>query len=115
MLVGLLSVIFAQNLPGLDASNLELFVVVAVLILANTAIVLAAARRQVSFESLVVTFLVRIAVNVGLVILARIVLGPNDLAVGHTLFFVLLLSLLTSMHDRFQPVYVARRARESVG
>jgi hypothetical protein len=88
---------------------------VAVLIVANTAIVIAAARRQVSFESLLVTFIVRIAVNVALVLVARTVLGPTDLNVGHTLFFVLLLSLLTSMHDRYQPVYVARVARERQG
>ena len=115
VLVGLLSVIFSQSLPGLHVSKLELFVGVAVLIVANTAIVIAAARRQVSFESLFVTFLVRIGVNVALVLVARIVLGPNDLNVGHTLFFVLLLSLLTSMHDRYQPVYVARVARERQG
>ena len=47
------------------------------LIVVNTAVVIAAARRQVSFESLVVTFLVRIAVNVVLVLVARIVLGPT--------------------------------------
>ena len=44
-----------------------------------------AAARQVSFESPVVTFLVRIAVNVVLVLIARVVLGPTDLNVGHTL------------------------------
>ena len=115
VLVGLLSVIFSQSLPGLHVSKVELFVGVAVLIVVNTAIVIAAARRQVSFESLLVTFLVRIAVNVALVLVARIVLGPNDLNVGHTLFFVLLLSLLTSMHDRYQPVYVARVVRERQG
>ena len=115
VLVGLLSVIFSQSLPGLHVSKLELFVGVAVLIVVNTAIVIAAARRQVSFESLLVTFLVRIAVNVALVLVARIVLGPTDLNVGHTLFFVLLLSLLTSMHDRYQPVYVARVVRERQG
>ena len=47
--------------------------------------------------------------------IARVVLGPTDLNVGHTLFFVLLLSLLTSMHDRYQPVYVARVVRERQG
>jgi hypothetical protein len=115
VLVGLLSVIFSQSLPGLHVSKLELFVGVAVLIVVNTAVVIAAAQRQVSFESLVVTFLVRIAVNVVLVLVARIVLGPTDLNVGHALFFVLLLSLLTSMHDRYQPMYVARVVRERQG
>jgi hypothetical protein len=115
VLVGLLSVIFSQSLPGLHVSKLELFVGVAVLILVNTAIVIAAARRQVSFESLLVTFLVRIVVNEALVVIARIVLGPIDLDVVHTSFFVLLLSLVTSLHDRFQPVYVARVARERQG
>ena len=110
VLVGLLSVIFAENLPGLDASPLELFVGVSVLIVLNVAIVLAAARRAVSFESLALTFLVRIAVNVVLVVVARVLLGSSDLALGHALFFVMLLSLLTSMHDRYQPMYVARLA-----
>ena len=40
---------------------------------------------------------------------------PGPLVPGHTLFFVLLLSLLTSMHDRYQPVYVARVERERQG
>jgi hypothetical protein len=114
VLVGLLSVIFAENLPGLDASPVELFVGIVVLIVLNVAIVLAAARRQVSFESLVVTFLVRIAVNAALVEVARFLIGPDDLAVGHALFFVMLLSLLTSMHDRYQPMHVARRAAAGV-
>ena len=80
------------------------------LIVLNVAIVLAAARRAVSFESLALTFLVRIAVNVVLVVVARVLLGSSDLALGHALFFVMLLSLLTSMHDRYHPMYVARLA-----
>ena len=58
---------------------------------------------------------VRLNLDKEAVQVARIVLGPNDLNVGHTLFFVLLLSLLTSMHDRYQPVYVARVVRERQG
>lgn len=108
VLVGLLSVIFAQTLPGVDASNLELFVGTSAFVVANAALVLAASRRALSVESLFLAFGVRIAVNVGLVAIARVLLGAGDLDVGNTLFFVLLLSLLTTLHDAWQPVHAHR-------
>jgi hypothetical protein len=113
VLVGLLSVVFAQTLPGVRASDLELFVGTSAFVVANAAIVLAAARRAVSFESLAVTFAVRIGVNVALVALARLLLGARDIDVSNTLFFVVLLSLLTTLHDAWQPVH-AHRVRTPV-
>ncbi len=46
VLLGLLSVIFAQTLPGLEASNLQLFVGVAVVVVVNAAFTLAMATRS---------------------------------------------------------------------
>ncbi|WP_235537252.1 hypothetical protein [Nocardioides sp. Soil805] len=113
VLVGLLSVIFAQTVPGVRASNLELLVGISVLVVLNAAVVLAAARRGRSTESLLVAFGVRIALNVGLVLVARVLLGPRDIDEGAAFFFVLLLSLLTTLHDAWQPVH-AYRARHEV-
>ena len=50
----------------------------------------------------------KIVVNIGLVLLARLVLGGNALDLSATFFFVLLLSLLVTMHDRFAPVAAVR-------
>ena len=113
-LVGLLAVVFAQTLPDVRASNTQLFIGVAAFVVVNAAITLAAARRAISFESLAVTFVVRFAVNIGLVVLASWLLGREGGGIneGHTVFFVFLLSLLTALHDRFQPVYAWRRKNE---
>jgi hypothetical protein len=117
VLVGLLSVLFAQVLPGVDASPTEVFVGVSVFVLINAMMVLAMHRRSHSIESLAVTFLVRICANVALVIIEGWVLGRvgGSLSYGHTLFFVLLLSLVTTMHDRWYPVYDWRRTQQQSG
>jgi hypothetical protein len=115
VLVGLLSVIFGQTLPGVRASEAELFVGVAGFVVVNAAMTLAAARRSVSFESLAAAFGVRVAVNVGLVLVASWLLDREGggLQEGNALFFVLLLSLLTTLHDRYQPVHAHRAADPS--
>lgn len=112
VLVGLLSVIFAQVLPNVRSTNMQLFLGVGVFVVINTAISLWAARGSRSLESAAATFLVRVAINVFLVAVAEWFLGRNngDLSWVSALFFVLLLSLLTSMHDRFQPVHDVRAA-----
>ena len=66
------------------------------------------ARRVGSREGLAAAFFARSLTNVGLVLVARLILGGNALDVGATLFFVLLLSLLVTMHDRFAPVGAVR-------
>jgi hypothetical protein len=116
-LVGLLSVVFAQLLPGMRASAVQVFVGTGLLVVVNAGIVLALSRRQVSAESLVVTFLFRVVVNVGLVLLAEWFLGgrSGDLDAGATAFFLLLLSLLTTLHDRYLPVHAVRASAASPG
>jgi hypothetical protein len=110
VLVGLLSVLFAQILPGIRSSEVQLLVGTAVLVLVNAAVVLIAARRAVTTESLVVVFVVRLVVNGALVLLAEWFLGtaPGDIHAGNAFFFLFLLSLLTTLHDRFQPVHAYR-------
>ncbi len=111
-LVGLLSVLFAQILPGVRSTEVQLFIGTTVLVVVNAAIVLVAARRAVTTGSLLVGFLVRLAVNWTLVLLAEwfLGLGPGDINAGNALFFLSLLALLTTLHDHYQPVH-AYRAR----
>ena len=112
VLLGLLSVIFGQTLPGFHGSNLQLFVGVAIVVVINAAFSLALARRARTVESTAVAFLARMAGNVVLVVVAAWLLPTSDadISVGATLFFLTMISLLTTLHDRWQPV-VAYRAR----
>jgi hypothetical protein len=114
VLVGLLCVLFSQVLPGVDAGPAAMFVGVAVLVVVNVAITLAAHRHSRQVASLGVTFLVRIAVNIALVAVEGQLLGRigGELAYPHTLFFVVLLSLLLTMHERWHPVSDWRRTED---
>ncbi len=112
VLVGLLSVLFAQILPGVRSSEVQLFIGTTILVVVNAAIVLIAARRAVTTGSLVVAFAFRLAVNGALVVVAELFFGtaPGDINAGSAFFFLFLLSLLTTLHDHYQPVH-AYRAR----
>lgn len=108
VLIGLLSTIYARILPGLEVSDLRMFVGIAGYVVVNAAISIAFARRSGTREGLAGDFGVRVVVNLGLVLLARLLLGGNALDESATVFFVLLLSLLVTMHDRFSPVAAVR-------
>jgi hypothetical protein len=112
LLVGLISVIFGQVLPDLTASNGQLFLGTAILVVLNAALSLAAARRTRSLESLVAAFGIRALMNCGLVLVAEALLGRGEGSLNrvNAIFFVLLLTLITTLHDRYQPVHGARVA-----
>ena len=109
MLVGLLSVIFSQTLPGHERRNLELFVGHRRLRRGERR---AGARRGParpwSSSRWRLSFAVRMAVNAGLVLVGVAAAGPGDLNVSAALFYVMLLSLLTTLHDRWLPVHSVR-------
>ncbi|WP_244930227.1 hypothetical protein [Nocardioides sp. W7] len=112
VLVGLLAVVFAQMLPDFTGSTSDLFVGVAVVVVLNAGITLVAARRHWTVGSLTVTFVIRLAVNVVLVVLADEVLpgGEAQLDGFDTMFFLSLISLITTLHDRWRPVHEVRAA-----
>lgn len=107
-LIGLLSTVYARILPGLNVSELRMFVGIALYVLANVVVSLLVARHVGSRTGLLAAFTSRVLVNIGLVIAARLFLGTGALALWDTLFFVFLLSLLITYHDRFAPVSVLR-------
>ena len=84
VLIGLLSTIYARILPGLDVSDLQMFVGIAVYVVVNAAISIAFAKRAGTREGLAGDFGVRVVVNVGLVLLARLVLGAGALDLSAT-------------------------------
>jgi hypothetical protein len=111
-LIGLISVIFGQVLPGVEASELEVFLGIAIFVVVNSAIGLWSAKRGYSWDSAAKSFGVVFATNVGLVIVANLLLirRDGDLRLVDTLFFVFLFSILTMLYDRYRPVYEYRRA-----
>ncbi|WP_127506868.1 hypothetical protein [Actinoplanes solisilvae] len=114
VLMGLLWVIYAEVLPEGQAGTTQLFLGVAVFVVINAAISLFIARRTRSFESALAAFAVRALINVGLILVASWLVG-GTLQRGNAIFFVLLLSLITLLDDRFRPVHEARFAPSVVG
>jgi hypothetical protein len=102
-LIGLLFVIFASVLPTTELNNLRLFSGVAVFVVLNAVISLWVARRHYSTESVLATFVARIVVNFGLIVLLDVVFGTRT-SLGDLIFFLLLFSVLITLYDRYRPV-----------
>jgi hypothetical protein len=111
-MVSLVSVIFAQILPEVRATNLELAIGVAFVIALNTVVSHWFARRGTEWASMIRQFVVMAVINFGLVLIYSFILpaGESDgsINLGNTLFFVLLLTLLVVLYDRYRAVYDAR-------
>jgi hypothetical protein len=112
-LVGLITVIYGEALPGLDASAWQLFVGLGALVVVNAAISVGLARARVGADNALVAFVARLATNAGLVVVFRLVLGGDRMDLPAALFFVAMLSLLTLLFDRFLPVHAVRLRREA--
>ena len=108
VLVGLVSIIYGQILPGVDRTPVQLFVGIGTVVLVNAAITLAFSRRSWSPEGAAASFGLRLLINVVLVVLVKFVLDISLIG-GATLFFLCMISLLTTLHDRYQPAYAWRR------
>ncbi|WP_202873237.1 hypothetical protein [Kribbella capetownensis] len=116
-LIGLISVIYGRVLPGVEATDLQLFFGIAVFVILNSAIGLWSARRGYGWDSALISFAVVFAVNIGLVIVDLLLLrrfGGGDLRLSDTFFFVFLVSILTMLYDRYRPVADYRAAHPEV-
>jgi hypothetical protein len=115
VLVGLISVVYGQVLPGIDSSPVQLFFGVAVVVVVNAGFTVLMARRARTIQSLGWAFLARLAANVALVVAAELLLGagrPGDVDGPTLLFFLGLISLITTLHDRWRPVLAVRVMEE---
>ncbi|MBM6400531.1 hypothetical protein [Phycicoccus sonneratiae] len=112
LLVGLLCVIYGQILPGLDASPLEVLAFTGTYVVLNAAIGLVLVRRIGSREGVLAAFGLRLGINVVAVVVARMVLGTGAIPLWGTLFFLTLLALLVTLHDRWAPVAAVRREED---
>jgi hypothetical protein len=101
IMVALIAVIFGEMLPTVQMSALEVAVGVAAVVVANTAISL--------WRGTPLRFGVLIALNLGLVYVgSRLLSDSEDFPVGTGLFFAFLITLLTTLFDRYRRVFEAR-------
>jgi hypothetical protein len=110
VMVSLVSIIFAQILPEIKASNIQIATGIAFVIIINTALSHWLARRGKGRRSTLQEFAVMTAVNFGLIIIFVSIMpsfnGSTNL--GDTLFFVMLLTLIVTLYDRYRQVYLLR-------
>ena len=112
VLVALVSVIFGQMLPGREESPFGITIGVAAVILVNTAISEYFIRRGRRWGSVLSQFGLMLALNVAIVAVAGFVLRMLDAEpLQHALVFVLLLTLIVTLYDRYRPVHLTRFAR----
>ena len=112
VMVSLVSIIFAQVLPDMQAGNVALIVGVAFVIILNTALSHWLSRRGKEWGSALREFLVMAVVNFGLALLYNFLLPrfEGSINLTNTLFFVLLLTVLVTLYDRYRVVYTMRFA-----
>lgn len=108
-LIGLLSVIFGEVLPGVTASPLQLFIAIAAFVVINAALGLWTAGRGRGVDSVLLSFGIRLTVNFGLVGIMQFIRTQRvehyTFDVTSAIFFVFLFSVLITLYDRYRPVY----------
>lgn len=110
ILVSLVSLCFAQVLPGVQATDLQLVLGVTFIVILNTMLSHWLARRGFGWAFTTLQFLVLVTVNSLLLLVysvLRNMLG-DSVAATNAIFFVLLFSLLITLYDRFRQVYLIR-------
>jgi hypothetical protein len=107
-LVALVAIIFSQVIPGTDVSPLQVTFTVGVIVVGNAAVSQWLTRRGHSWTSTVREFLAMAAIN-GVLVVAYLTLFRREQTVneGAALFLLLLLTLLTTLYDRYRPMRAA--------
>jgi hypothetical protein len=107
-LVALVSIIFAQILPGFTGTNLQLAAGVTIIVALNSAISYWFATKGFGWGSALKQFITLLAVNWLIAAAGSLLTGQSLLGTGGSGFLLLLLTLLITLYDYFRPVYTAR-------
>lgn len=112
LLVSLIVLIFSRIFPDEGNSIFNLEIGLVLLIVGNTVASKWLTQHGVRWQSTFVQFIVWAVVNLSIAILFMFLLsGPLGLLqLTTTLFFVLLLTLIVVLYDRYMPFYVSRIA-----
>ncbi len=104
ILISLIGIIFAQVLPEVRSTNLQLAIGTAILVILNTILSHWLARRGNHWKSITQEFIIMAAVNLGLVLSIDYLLPRynGSINLSNTLFFILLLTLIITLYDRYR-------------
>lgn len=105
-LVTLITVVFAAILPNVNATPTQILLGAAVFVVLNSMAGLALSKRSWSLQIGILQFSMIVALNLAIVE-AFDVLSVRFVARDAT-FFVLLLSLIVTLYDRYRPIYEVR-------
>lgn len=110
ILVGMISVIFARIVPGVDATPAELVLGTGAFVTINAFLRLSRSPAARQLDSGVLSFLLLGVTNVVLVAVAAALLHGHGRHLDMTaaLFFLLLLTLIVTLYDRWRPVFEFR-------
>lgn len=120
LLISMVAVVFSQVLPGVVATSLQLTAGVAFVVVTNAAISQWRLRSGALWASTLVQFLAMTAFNTVSVLLTAWLLrrgADASFRISNTLFFLLLISLIVTLYDRYRimgRLSRARRAPETV-
>lgn len=109
-LISLLVIIFAQIMPAIRSTNVELGLAAAIVIIINTLLSEWLARRGVTWQRALRQGIVMFGVNLPVfVIVSYLRYGAISWAnLANIVIFVLLLSLIITLYDRYRPIYLIR-------
>jgi len=109
-LVTLVSIIFAQVLPGVRATDLQLAVGVAIIVILNTVLSQLFAQRGFGIKYAIQQFIGLAFANSLVMLTYSILRTIYELPVrfANAIFFVLLFSLLITLFDQYRQVYLMR-------
>ncbi len=112
VVVSLVGIIFAQVLPDMRASSIEIMVGGTILILVNTSLSQWLVRQGYRWAVTFREFMVLLVVNFVLILLIAILLPTFDGSINliNVIFFTLLFTVVTTMLDRFKQQHLARFA-----
>jgi hypothetical protein len=113
LLLALLCIVFAEILPGIEATPAQVTVGVGSIVAANAAIGVASARRgRAGVAPAAARFAGLLVVNLGLIFLASLLLtGRSDFQLSAGCFFALLITLIIWLYDAYKPLHDARFAK----
>lgn len=109
-LITLLVIIFAHILPGIRSTDLELAAAITIVVIVNTLLSEWLARRGVAWPHAMRQGVMMFAVNLPVFLLISFLRygAYTDEALTNILVFVLLLSLIITLYDRYRPIYLVR-------
>ncbi|GAA1455646.1 hypothetical protein [Williamsia maris] len=113
ILVSMILIVFSQILPGVNATRTQIVVTVAILIVANSVVSHWLAGRGAQWSSTLAQFVAVSAINAGVVAALVVLPTPGGASVTPipALFFLLLLSLIVTLYDRYRMLRILRERK----